>query len=163
MNHGPIPSQLAFISDLPSLRPGTKVRFLGCVTDYALSTGILTLQHAYPSPPHPCATVRVDARILLENMKSNDTRIGEWVNVMGYIERGARIGSAAQDAGSGPRAATSAEIEHAIVGNPDVRAREMRVQAVMLWSAGAIRLGEYESNLEERKRIGHDAKAGAKR
>jgi len=148
MNHGPLPSRLAFIADLPSLPHGCKVRFLGCVTSYTLSTGTLTLQHAYPPPPHSCATVQVDANLLLGNMKSTDTRIGEWINVIGYIEWGASKAQGAKKVeGNGirkrrPRAEDVVK-----------RGGEVKVQAVMLWSAGAIKLGEYEKHLEDRKRM----------
>lgn len=149
MNHGPLPSRLVFISDLPSLPQGSKVRFLGCVTSYTLSTGTLSLQHAYPPPPYPSTTVQVDANLLLENMKSTDTKIGEWVNVIGYIEWGARKTQAARDPEGGdgtskrkPRADDVAQ-----------RSGEVEVQAVMLWAAGAIKLAEYEKHLEDRKRI----------
>jgi len=158
MNHGPLPSRLAFISDLPSLPQGTKVRFLGCVTSYTLSTGTLTLQHAYPPPPHPCAVVKVDANLLLENMKSTDTKIGEWVNVIGYIEWGASKAQGAKNLEEGngirkrkPRAEDVVQ-----------QGVEVKVQAVMLWSAGAIKLGEYEKHLEDRKRIELENAAEAK-
>lgn len=158
MNHGPIPTRLAFISDLPKLPQGTKVRFLGCVTSYTLSTGTLTLQHAYPPPLHPCANVQVDAKLLLENMNGTDCRVGEWVNIMGYIEWGASKTRAPQDLEEGKRTRKRKPKAEDVVKRGD----EVNVQAVMLWSAGAIKLGEYEKHLEDRKRLELEQAAEAK-
>jgi len=158
MNHGPLPTRLAFISDLPNLAQGTKVRFLGCVTGYTLSTGTLTLQHAYPPPPHRCATVQVDANLLLENMKSTDARVGEWLNVIGYIERGASKTQGPKDLEEGSRIRKRKPRTEDVVE----RGGEVKVQAVMLWSAGAIKLREYEKHLEDRKRMEQDHAAAAK-
>lgn len=145
MNNGPLPTRLAFISDLPKLPPRTKVRFLGCVTNYNLSTGALTLQHAYPASLNPCPSVQVDAKLLLENMKSADTQVGEWVNVMGYIER---EGNETPSSEGGDR--NVAATDNRRQWKTQKVARDVKVQAVMLWSAGAVKLGEYEKNLESR-------------
>ncbi len=68
-------------------------------------------------------------------MKSTDTQVGEWVNVMGYIEddnRGSR-----REKGRG-----RAEGENA---------GAVRVQGIMLWSAGSVDLGQYEKAVLWRK------------
>lgn len=79
----------------------------------------------------------VDVHLLLSTLKPTDTQRGGWVNVVGYV---------------GGRTTTS---------NPDSRARMARpdevvgvkVQAIMLWSAGDVKLGEYEKTLAERKHV----------
>ncbi|KAI4171877.1 MAG: hypothetical protein LQ343_003954 [Gyalolechia ehrenbergii] len=140
MSSAPLPTRLVLLNDLPTLPAGEKVRFLGCVTGYNISTGTLTLNHAYPSSSatdYPI--VNVDVNLLLSTLSSTDTQIGEWVNVMGYVQdfedggkRGSR-GSAGKGKGN----------EGRIVG----------VQAVMLWSAGSVRLGDYEKAVGMRKGI----------
>lgn len=78
--------------------------------------------------------------LLLENLKSTDTQVGEWLNVMGYVQRvdgsGAVRKSSRPDGGKGPNEG------HAV-----------KVQAVMLWSAGAVKVWEYEKAVEMRKVI----------
>lgn len=145
MNNGPLPTRLVFLSDLPAIAPGTKVRFLGCITDYNQATGCLALQHAYPPPPSPCLTAIVDVNILLERLKSTDTRIGEWLNVMGYVEAHPEPLEEKSSHRRGHH--NHVKREERKGGKPTAR---VRVQAVMLWSAGAVRLAEYEKALAAR-------------
>lgn len=85
-------------------------------------------------------TALVDVNLLLSTLKATDTQVGEWVNVIGYVEVSDEASAARQQ----QRGAKDA-------------ARRMtgvsRVQAVMLWSAGAVRITDYEKVLEERKRL----------
>ena len=137
MSSAPLPTRLVFLNDLSTLAPGEKVRFLGCVTEYNISTGTLTLQHAYPSSSgNGCFTANVDVNLLLSTLKSTDTQVGEWVNVMGYVQAPQEKGKSRD--GNGLRG-----------GN--VGGKSVKVQAVMLWSAGAIKLVEYEKAVEMRK------------
>jgi len=141
MSNGPLASTLVFLSSLPSVPAGSKVRFFGCVTHYALSSGTLTLQHAYPSPPTINAIALVDVTLLLEGLKREDIEVGAWVNVIGYVE------DVVKDAGrkmNGKRK-EEGQVE---AGGPV----KVRVKAVMLWSAGGVKVGEYERVLEERIR-----------
>lgn len=62
-------------------------------------------------------------------MKSTDTQVGEWVNVTGYVEEGNRGLRRKEERGRGERGNVGA----------------VRVQGVMLWSAGSVNLGEYET------------------
>lgn len=87
----------------------------------------LTLQHSYP--PGTYHRAFVDVTMLLETLKSTDTRIGEWVNVIGYITN-PPSGNALQ------------------VNNQD--GSVSHVQAIMLWSAGSINLAEYDKFLTGR-------------
>ena len=151
MNHGPLPTRLVFLSDLPAIAPGTKVRFLGCVTDYNKSTGCLALGHAYPPPPSPFLTALVDVNILLETLKSTDTRIGEWLNVMGYVEAHPELFEEEKSHRRGHH--NNARRGEQEKEGPTAR---VRVQAVMLWSAGAVKLAEYEKALAARIEVEHD-------
>ncbi|KAI9881149.1 MAG: hypothetical protein M1830_007127, partial [Pleopsidium flavum] len=115
---------------------GEKVRFLGCVAKYTTSTALLTLQHKYPTSSPTPSTASVDVNLLLSTLKSTDTQFGEWVNVIGYVALGPVPESRV--------CKTSAE---------GARRVTVFVQAVMLWSAGSVNLGEYEKVLEERRAV----------
>lgn len=146
MNNGPLPTRLIFLSSLSTTPPGTKVRFLGCVTHYNQATGVLALQHAYPPPPSTCSTALVDVNLLLEGLKPTNTAIGEWVNVMAYVEAPPqRLKNRAN--GRDCRRDLNIQIQ-------TVEVAPIRVQAVMLWSAGAIKLAEYETALASRMEAG---------
>ncbi|KAL8906779.1 MAG: hypothetical protein Q9207_001834 [Kuettlingeria erythrocarpa] len=155
MSTAPLPTRLVFLSDLSTISTGEKVRFLGCVTKYSTVTGRITLQHAYPSPlstQHSCPTAAVDVNLLLSTLKNTDTQVGEWVNVIGYVQGFVDDGDtkekmkwrpgAAADAGAGLKSAEKVRQQ----------ARIMGVQAVMFWSARGVRLSEYEQVVEMRKK-----------
>ncbi|KAI4272566.1 MAG: hypothetical protein LQ337_005217 [Flavoplaca oasis] len=144
MSNGPLPTRLILLSDLPSCAHGEKVRFLGCVTRYNASTGTLYLEHAYPAST--CVTAAVDVSLLLETLKCTDTQVGEWVNVMGYVQ-------AAEEEKGRKRQGVRHE------GEKEKSQQEVRkLQAVMLWSAGGVRVWEYEKALEMRKGMEASAK-----
>ncbi|PMD27346.1 hypothetical protein NA56DRAFT_553551, partial [Hyaloscypha hepaticicola] len=119
--NGPIPTTLTLLAELPKFRPGMKVRFLGCVTDYSQKEALLTLEHNHPASNMYKALV--DVNLLLSTLKSHETQIGEWVNVIGYIERFRR-----EDP-------------------PSINGHEVRVQALVLWSSGPFNLEGYEKSL----------------
>ncbi|KAK1468744.1 hypothetical protein CPAR01_15382 [Colletotrichum paranaense] len=123
MSRGPLPSQLCLLSDLPARPHGDKVRFLGCVTAYSTQSAVLTLEHRFPKGSD--ISVLVDIQLLLSTMTSNQTRIGEWVNVVGYLTP-APPGTRAKGTTREPRIAA--------------------VQAIMLWSAGPLNLQRYEAS-----------------
>ncbi|KAI9787058.1 MAG: hypothetical protein M1816_007729 [Peltula sp. TS41687] len=118
---GPLPARLVLLSDLPAAKAASKVRFLGCVQNYDVQTGVLVL-----SSPGTLVDVRVDVKLLLNSLKNTDTLVGEWINVVGYITERLR--------------------RHGMT--------EVHVQALMLWSAGAIRVEEYEKAVRERENMG---------
>lgn len=123
MSSAPLPSKLTLLSSLPSHDAGTKVRFLGCVTSYATASGLLTLQHQFPKSPEVQALV--DVRLLLEKLTAEQTSVGEWVNVIGYIN-------------SPP----SSSVNMSTKRKRGLSA--VHVQALMLWSAGSLDIGRYE-------------------
>ncbi|CAK7565312.1 MAG: hypothetical protein SEPTF4163_003226 [Sporothrix epigloea] len=111
-------SRLCFLSDLKT-RKSQKVRFLGCVTEYDMAAGILTMQHQFHGKPtaHRIdvrARVRID--LVLERLTAEHISVGAWVNVMGYVTD--------------------------VLDTGDVH-----VQAVLLWSTGPLDLQEYERQL----------------
>lgn len=74
----------------------------------------------------------VDIELVLGSIKSYETRIGEWVNVMGYVET--------------PKQGPS--------NRPNGVQLEVRIQAILLWSAGPLKLDRYEESLERQKADG---------
>lgn len=68
-----------------------------------------------------------DVNVILDNLRSTDTRVGEWLNIIGYVQ----------------------EPSDQKLRNQK-RGQSVRVQVVMLWSAGAIKLDEYERVLAEK-------------
>lgn len=150
MNNGPLPTRLVFLSDLPTHAHGTKVRFLGCVTRYVISTGVLELQHAYPLHPHVCIVALVDVNMVLETLKREDTLVGAWVNVMGYVEEVLKEGKRGQRQEQGE---AGLAVKRGVTAGEARRALRVKVQAIMLWSAGGMKIGEYERTLEERLKV----------
>ncbi|OTA70071.1 hypothetical protein K449DRAFT_427583 [Hypoxylon sp. EC38] len=83
MSNGPLPSVRCLLSSLPTKRVGEKVRFLGCVTGYSTHSATLSLQHEYPSGNKTKANI--DVTLLLEKLGSEQTDIGQWIHIIGYI------------------------------------------------------------------------------
>ncbi|KAK1827878.1 protein ten1 [Podospora conica] len=137
MNNAPPASQLCLLSSLPSKETGDKVRFLGCVTSYSIPSATLTLVHPCPDDRSSVrALVNVD--LVLARLGSEQTRVGEWVNVLGYITSVPSVGSKHSD---GPR--------HPTVG----------VQALLLWSAGPVDVQRYEASVQSLG-VGNDGASG---
>ncbi|MCJ1362796.1 hypothetical protein MMC16_001902 [Acarospora aff. strigata] len=104
---------------------------------YTVATAILTLHHNFPTLPAGSPTAAVDVNLLLSTLKSTDTQVGEWVNILGYVTS-PPIYNSRTDRKPSSKASKRATVF---------------VQAVMLWSAGSIHLGEYERTLKERKDV----------
>lgn len=79
----------------------------------------MTLEHNHP--PGNKLQAMVDVQLLLDTLKSSDTRVGEWVNVIGYV-------------GSVEASVSS---EHRVP-----------VQALVLWTSGPLKLDGYEACLD---------------
>ncbi|CAD6569148.1 MAG: hypothetical protein ASARMPREDX12_002225 [Alectoria sarmentosa] len=152
MNNGPLPTRLVFLSDLPTQARGTKVRFLGCVARYAVSTGVLELEHASPLRPHMPTVALVDVNLILETLEREDTQVGAWVNVMGYMEGVLKEEEEEREQREG-QGKTRLAMERRTTAGKGRSAVRVHVQAIMLWSAGGLKIGEYERILEERLKL----------
>lgn len=84
----------------------------------------------------------VDVNLLLETLKCTDTQAGEWVNVMGYVQGPELEKGGKKSKGVGRQGGKEAD-EGTVV----------KLQAVMLWSAGGLKVWEYEKSLERRKEV----------
>ncbi|KAF7905270.1 uncharacterized protein EAF01_005791 [Botrytis porri] len=120
---GPNPSKLVLLADLQQFSEGDKVRFLGCVISYNRSSAVLNLEHNFPVGNGIKASVNV--QLLLNSLTHHETRVGEWVNIVGYVA----------DA-DGPQNIKT----HKLGAN-------IAIQAIALWSSGPIQLDAYERSL----------------
>ncbi|KAG5742713.1 hypothetical protein H9Q69_014355 [Fusarium xylarioides] len=130
MSRGPVSSQLHLLSNLPSVPVGDKVRFLGWydrVTSYSTSSACLFLSHLYPRDS--IATAVVDVSLLLESLTAEQTRVGEFVNVIGYITEQKMTCDKKQ---------------------PSQESKQVCVQAIVLWSTGPMDLEKYEKLLDSK-------------
>jgi hypothetical protein len=98
---------------------------INSVDRYDTSRGCLTLQHDFPHGSR--AKVTVDIKLLLSTLKSTDTDVGEWVNVIGYIT-------------------TPTPIRHPVIQGPKAITD---IQAIVLWSAGPLKIDQYENMLSQ--------------
>ncbi|KAK3403198.1 CST complex subunit Ten1 [Sordaria brevicollis] len=134
MSNGPLPSQLCLLPDLALKKEGDKVRFLGCVTAYSSVSGILTLQHHHQTQDSPCVAALVDVTLVLRTLKSDQVRIGEWVNVIGYVTTvtpsPARKGSMRESEPFQARVHT-----------------QVRIRALLLWSSGPLDTQRYDESV----------------
>ncbi|KAI1821510.1 CST complex subunit Ten1 [Xylaria intraflava] len=129
MSNGPLPSDRCLLSTLCNKKIGDKVRFLGCVTGYSTRSAQVILKHGYPKENGDVEAI-VDVKLLLRTLKSEQTDIGQWVHVIGYLTS------------IRPAAATDA---------PDSLGRRVTprvgVQALILWTAQDLDLGAYEKSM----------------
>lgn len=74
-------------------------------------------------PPGNSLKALVDVKLLVNTLKSHETLVGEWVNVMGYIEHEKKPKALVNDA-------------------------NVRVQALVLWSSGPFNVEAYQKTLD---------------
>lgn len=99
--------------------------------NYATKTSILTLEHNYPRDSRVRALV--DVGLLVNTLKSGETQIGEWINVIGYIQE--------------PRQQKTSML-------PPKPYLEIQIQAIVLWPSGPLKLDGYEKSLTLQKSNG---------
>ena len=102
---------------------------------YDSVSGTLALSHKSPARgPYPIqrtTIAQVNVELLLSTLSSTDTQVGEWVNVIGYVEN---------------KEAVAFSLKHAKVQPTSY----VEIKAIILWSAGAVRIAEYEKSLRDR-------------
>ena len=133
MTNAPVASTIVFIHQVPDQPSLSKVRLLGCVIDYDETNGTVLAEHKPLTIAHPL-TIRalVDVKLVLESTKPSCLTRGTWVNVIGYV----------QEHFKPARSHAKNSRRNAVVEIP-------RVQAVLMWDAGAVRLDKYEQTLIE--------------
>lgn len=133
-SNGPAPSMHVFIHQLLKQENNAKVRFLGCVIDYDSNTGQLTVEHNYPrsADVELPKSAGVNINLILNTIKIDVLQAGSWINVIGYV-----------------RHAPLPKTQHTRSARMLSAQRQPTVQAVLVWSAGALRVEEYEKTLED--------------
>ena len=92
----------------------------------------------------------VDVNVILESLTREDTQVGAWVNIMGYVERVLKEGKSGQRQAQGRVPVAKDKRKWEMEAPKAVR---VKVQAIILWSAGGVKIGEYERTLEERLKL----------
>jgi len=80
----------------------------------------LHLRDRFPATSATSGTAKVNVNNLLDVLNVEKTQVGAWVNVIGYVH----------------------QIHEA---QPTTKPRASMVDAVLIWSAGPIKLDEYEA------------------
>ena len=88
--------------------------------------------------------------MVLEGLKREDTQVGAWINVIGYVEEMVREGKRGQGQVQEKMGPATRNGERVREGPRVVR---VRVQAIVLWNAGGVKIGEYERTLENRLKL----------
>ncbi|KAK4177693.1 telomere capping, CST complex subunit-domain-containing protein [Triangularia setosa] len=99
-----------------------KLTLVTSVTSYSTESGVLTLQYR-GCEDSQLSFALIDVNLVLQSLGGEQTRIGEWVNVIGYV--------------------TSTDSRKLDDTNPVVE-----VQATLLWSAGPLNLQKYEASVK---------------
>ena len=95
---------------------------LHSVLAYSPSSARLKLAHDYPQDSN--VTAVVDVNLLLETLGHEQTRVGEWVNVVGYVTSKRRA------------------------SKPDSGGLSVNVQALLVWSTGPLDVQRYERTFD---------------
>lgn len=117
---------------------------------YDISIGHLVLEHNYPRNRAEPSVVSVDVNAILEDLTAEVLRVGSWVNVLGYV----------RDTASQALSFSSSQLDSELpdeplntMGTAKVPSRPVYVDAVMVFPAGAIALGEYERILRNSRDV----------
>lgn len=105
---------------------------------YDVSIGHLILEHTYPRNKTESSTVSVDVNAVLEDLTAEVLRVGSWVNVLGYVR------DSASPAFSFSSSQLDSQSSNGDSIGEKIPARPIYIDAVMVFPAGAIALGEYE-------------------
>ncbi len=89
-----------------------------------MSRGCLRLNHDYPKDTE--VTAEVDVNLLLETLGHEQTRIGEWLNVIGYVMSTSRTKNTSKNTRT-----------------------VVYIQAVLVWPTGPLDVGKYEAMVDK--------------
>lgn len=128
----PQPARLVFLDQVHSQSPGAKIRVLGCVHDYKASKAMLALRSRFPAAKQ--TPVYVDVSCVLESLNHEMTAVGAWINIIGNVRHLTLPSERETTPTSRPR-----------VTKRQRHTRQTVVAATMIWSAGAIKVADYEA------------------
>nr|OQO17333.1 hypothetical protein B0A51_12594 [Rachicladosporium sp. CCFEE 5018] len=118
----PQASQLVLLSQIAGMSEGSKVRFLGCVASYNVPSATLLLEDHAAISKRSSVLVNVDG--ITSTLNAELTQIGALLNVVGYVD-------------------------HSSVVNASEKESSTNVNALMIWSAGAVKVDEYETAVKD--------------
>jgi hypothetical protein len=98
------------------------------VASYSTSTAVLALAHDHPRGNRVCVSVCV--KLLLQSIGAEQTDIGQWVNVIGYVTS------------IGPSS---------VVAPHTTPVQHVGVQALVLWTAKDLDMSSYEGTFTSDK------------
>ncbi|KAF7512757.1 hypothetical protein GJ744_000324 [Endocarpon pusillum] len=136
ITHGPLPSRHIFLHEIAKQPTATKVRFLGCVASYDVLTALLVLEHAYPQDLPQVPRVSVDLSLVLESLRPDQLQSGTWLNIIGYVSK---------------CAPTKNRVP--VPGRMSMGTGRSSIQALVVWNAGALRIGDYEKILSQQQNM----------
>ncbi|KAK4503752.1 hypothetical protein PRZ48_004667 [Zasmidium cellare] len=131
-NWRPVPTRLVQFDQVQQQEQGTKIRFLGCVQTYQGESATLLLSGSHAISSRATRLVHVNIEELLPSVNHELLQVGAWLNIVGYTRK-------AEPATS---SLASKSGKHARRSN---RLRTTVVDAIMIWTAGAIKLDDYSS------------------
>lgn len=109
------------------------------------------LEHHYPRNKSEPSSVTVDINAVVDDLNSELVRVGAWLNVMGYIRE--------SDTPTSSFASSQMDLQlegyqsSPTVMPTKVSPRPVLIEAVMVFSAGAIAVGDYERILRQSQDI----------
>ncbi|KAK8207599.1 hypothetical protein M8818_004253 [Zalaria obscura] len=146
MSKAPTPSRLMFLSQLKDINTGDKIRFLGClhsVDSYDVPSATLILEHNFPADSGHKVVAQVDIEQLLDSVKHDDIQVGSWINIVAYVGKRVKTSNLNRNRSSRSKQFTARK------ETPKEAITIVNAKALMLWSAGAIKLDAYESSLQQ--------------
>jgi hypothetical protein len=114
------------------------------VTNYNVATGHLSLEHNYPRKTSN--VVSVDINGILEDITSEALRVGAWLNVVGYVREIETVQPTSSFS-------SNEDVNQPNESSSKVPPRPVYIEAIMVFPAGAIALGEYERILRNSQNV----------
>lgn len=117
------------------------------VTRYNIPNGHLILEHNYPRSKSAPSSVSVDINALLEGLTAEDLRVGTWLNVIGYVRELEPVPPPSSFSSTPDNANQPSQRPSTVPPRP------VYIEAIMVFPAGAIALGEYERILRNSQHV----------
>jgi hypothetical protein len=128
------------------------------VKTYHIPSGHLILEHNYPratkksqsQQKREAPNITVDVNAVLETVTWEQLCVGAWVTVLGYVRRGSSAAAVASTAWDGwERGFRPSSAPTLPSSDPDL----VSVDAVVIFLAGTVDLGEYERILYDAQQV----------
>lgn len=143
-----------FINVLQGLLYTNRYHTDSSVRQYNVTEGHLILEHNYPRDKD-ANTVSVDINAVLEDVTSEQLRVGAWLNVLGYVRDAQSPSTSFSSSQLDAQSQQSQQSNETPFAKPlnTVPSRPVYIDAVLIFPAGAIALGEYERILRSEQDV----------